>query len=211
MDREQAESRRRSRRHWLTALALGVAVASPAQAQFFSPGYRFLEAVRKKDGEAVTKALSEPGSTLANTRDATTGDTALHIVTQRRDALWIRFLKDRGANVNARNDKGDTPLVLASNLGWTEGVELLVALGARVDESNRTGETPLIAATHRRDVAMAKALLKAGADPRRSDNSGRSALDYAQRDGRSNPVLAEIEAAERNRAAAQQRSYGPSL
>lgn len=191
------------------AIAGGLALTLPAAAQF-SPGYRFLEAVRKKDGQAVTDALDGPGSTVVNTRDFTTGDSALHIVTQRRDPVWIRFLHERGANVNARNNKGETPLVVASNLGWVEGVELLVSLGARVDEANGTGETPLIAATHRRDAAMARILLKAGADPRRNDNSGRSALDYAQLDGRSNPVLAEIEAEAKARSVAGKRpTYGP--
>jgi ankyrin repeat protein len=210
--RPAAASRRQRTAGAALAVVLGLALAGPAQAQF-SAGYRFLEAVRKRDGDAVTKALSEPGTQLANTRDATSGDSALHIVTQRRDAVWVRFLKDQGANVNARNDKGETPLVVASNLGWGEGVELLVSLGARVDEPNRTGETPLIAATHRRDAAIARALLKAGADPRRNDNSGRSALDYAELDGRANPVLAEIEAAQKNRATAKvaRPTYGPGF
>lgn len=197
------------------ASVLGVAgilaLAAPATAQF-SSGYRFLEAVRKADGTAVTDALSEPGSTIVNTRDYTTGNTALHIVVQRRDLTWVRFLHERGANVNARNSKGESPLVLATNLGWSEGVEQLVRLGASVNEANSTGETPLIMATHRRDAEMAKVLLKAGADPRRSDNSGRSALDYAQLDGRSNPVLAAIEAAGKEKAGkATSPTYGPSF
>ena len=205
-------TRWRAARVAMALAGAGVLAGSvPAHAQF-SPGYRFLEAVKKKDGSAVTTMLERPGSTLVNARDATTGDTALHVVVQRRDPVWIRFLKEKGANLNLRNDKGESPLVLATNLGWTEGVVLLVALGSRVNEANSTGETPLIAATLRRDAQMARALLKAGADPRRSDNSGRSALDYAQLDGRGNPVLAEIEAAETTAAAKRkQATYGPSL
>jgi uncharacterized protein len=193
------------------AMGLGLVLAAPAAAQFVD-GYRFLEAVRKKDGDTVTDALALPGSTLVNARDVTTGDSALHIVVQRRDLTWIRFLHSRGANVNLRNNKGETPLVIASNLGFVEGVEALVGLGARVDEASATGETPLIAATHRRDPAMARVLLKAGADPRRSDNSGRSAFEYAQLDGRGNPVLAEIESALSKKKTTDARpSYGPSL
>lgn len=191
--------------------ASGLALALPAQAQF-STGYKFLEAVRKKDGQEVTDMIAAPGSTVINTKDSSTGDTALHIVTQRRDLTWIRFLIGKGANVNARNGKGETPLQLASNLGFAEGVEVLLQLGARVDEPNATGETPLIAAVHNRDAAMARVLLKAGADPRRNDNSGRSALDYATLDGRSNPVLAEIENAARQAAAKPKaQTYGPKL
>jgi ankyrin repeat protein len=156
--------------------------------------------------------LALPGSTVVNTRDVSSGDSALHIVVARRDLTWIRFLAAKGANVNARNAKGETPLQIASNLGFAEGVEALLQLGAKVDEPNSTGETPLIAATHRRDAGMARALLKAGANPKRNDNSGRSALDYAQLDGRGNPVLTEIETAAREAAAKPKAAtYGPKL
>ena len=198
----------------IAALALtvgGLSLALPVQAQF-STSFKFLEAVRKKEGKEVTDMLAVPGSTLVNTRDISTGDTPLHIVVARRDLTWVQFLAAKGANVNARNNKGETPLQLASNLGFSEGVEILLKLGAKVDEPNATGETPLIAAAHRKDAALARVLLKAGANPARNDNSGRSALDYASLDGRSNPVLAEIENAAKAAAGKPKASaYGPKF
>lgn len=198
----------------LSGLMLGVvagalALTSPAQAQF-SEGYKFLEAVRKKDGQVVTDALSEPGATIVNTRDVTSGETALHIVTARRDSTWMEFLIGKGANVNARDTQGVTPLELATRLGFVEGVELLVGKGARIDESNDAGETPLITAVHRRDIGLMRVLLRAGADPDRTDNSGRSARDYATLEGRT--LLNEIESSARPRGPANGAgSYGPSL
>ena len=195
----------------LALTAGGLSLALPAQAQF-SSSYKFLEAVRKKEGKEVTDMLDKPGSTLVNTKDSSTGDTPLHIVVARRDLTWVQFLAAKGANVNARNNKGETPLQLASNVGFSEGVEILLKLGAKVDEPNSTGETPLIAATHRRDAALARVLLKAGASASRNDNSGRSALDYATLDGRSNPVLGEIEnAAKAGLGKAKASAYGPKL
>ena len=195
----------------LALAASGLSLALPAQAQF-SSSYKFLEAVRKKEGQQVTDMLAARGSTLVNTRDISTGDTAMHIVVARRDLTWVRFLAAKGANVNARNTKGETPLQLASNIGFSEGVEALLGLGAKVDEPNSTGETPLIAATHRKDAAMARVLLKAGASASRNDNSGRSALDYAMLDGRSNPVLAEIEnAAKIATSKPKAATYGPKF
>jgi uncharacterized protein len=174
--------------------AAGMAgLAAPAQAQMsFSDGYKFLDAVKKKDGQKVEDALNEPGTTIVNTRDVTTGESALHIVAQRRDLTWLQYLTGKGANVNARDGRGQTPLQIASGLGWREGVEFLVSNKARLDETNNSGETPLISAVHQRDLAMMRILLEAGADPDRADNSGRSARDYATLDGKSSMMLQAI-------------------
>ena len=194
------------------AVALGgIAWSGPAAAQF-SDSYKFLEAVKKKDGDEVNQALSEPGTTIINTRDITSGQTALHLVTQRRDLTWMSFLISRGANVNLRDVKGVTPLVVAANLGFIEGVELLVEKGARVDESNNAGETPLISAVHNRNVAMMRILLKAGADPDRADNSGRTARDYALLDGKNSTLVNEIETNARPKGkGGAAKTYGPKL
>jgi ankyrin repeat protein len=191
------------------SFALALTIPVPALAQF-SKSYKFLEAVRKKDGQAVTDELNQPGSTMVNTHDITSGETALHIVTARRDAAWLGFLLAKGADPNARDGKGVTPLVLACNLGFTEGLEVLIAHGARVDEPSGTGETPLIAAVHRRDIQMIRTLLKAGANPDRADNSGRSARDYATLDGKDSPLLAEIVATAKTRRSST-ATYGPKL
>ena len=173
----------------------------------FSQGYEFLKAVRDRDGTKVTEALSEPGSTIVGSRDITTGETALHIVTQRRDLAWVRFLLQHGANPNADDKKGVTPLMIASNLGFAEGIEALLDAGARVDEPNAAGETPLISAVHRRDAALVRLLLAHGANPDRTDNSGRSARDYAELQA-SDQMLDEFKRADSARKGAG-KTYGP--
>lgn len=196
----------------IIAVAGLLAGAVPAAAQF-SPGYRFLEAVRKKDGNAVQEMLDQPGTTIINTRDVTSGETALHVVVARRDLTWISFLISKGANVNLRNSRGTTPLQLAVRTGFPEAVALLVQHGAQVDEPDAAGETPLIAAVHRRDVELMRLLLKAGADPDRADSSGRTARDYAALDGKGSSLLTEIETHARPKGASGQprNSYGPSF
>lgn len=175
-------------------LLAGVCLASsPAHAQF-SDSYKFLEAVKKKEGQKVEDALSEPGSTIINARDVGTGQGALHIVTARRDPTWLRFLIAKGANVNQRDRKGVSPLQMAANLGWIEGVEILVRRNANLDEVSDTGETPLISAVHQRNTTLMKILLEGGADPDRADNSGRSARDYAMLDGKNGILVETIEA-----------------
>ncbi len=196
----------------MVVLAALVSLAAPAHAQF-SEGYRFLEAVKKKEGDKVETLLGEPGSTVILSRDIATGRSALHIVTERRDIVWLRYLTAKGADVNMRDDKGVTPLQLATSLGWVEGVDFLVGRKANLDQSDDTGETPLISAVHRRDAAMMRILLKGGADPDRADNSGRSARDYAKLD-KAGQLLGVIEANAKPKSAAGKPGstvYGPTF
>lgn len=190
-----------------TGLALPAIAQSAAGS--FSEGYEFLKAVRERDGAKVTEALNQPGSTLIRSRDIASGETALHIVVERRDPAWVRFLLKYGANPNVEDKKGRTPLTIATSLGFIEGAEALLKSGARVDEPNATGETPLISAVHRRDIRLVRLLLGKGADPERNDNSGRSARDYAALMN-SSALLDEFEraAAAGNRAPV---TYGPGL
>lgn len=197
------------------AVAVPVAMlATPAAAQNFSDGYKFLQAVEKKDGKTAMELLDAPGSTVINARDVAGGRTALHIAVDRRDPTWLAFLIERGANPNIADNRGVTPLMRAVQMGFEEGVAALVGGGARVDQTNEAGETPLIFAVHQRNLSLTRVLLEAGADPDHSDNSGRSARDYARLDGPDAPVLAEIERrsdADGARHAASTEVYGPSL
>lgn len=185
-----------------------VTASVPAAAQSFSDGFEFLKAVKDRDGDKVSAALDRPGSTIVNARDLSNGQGALHVVAQRRDAVWLRFLLGRGANPNLADRKGVTALQLAANLGWTDGVDILITRGASVDLSNSAGETPLITAVHRRDAALVRSLLKAGADPDRTDNSGRSARDYATQQG-SQAVIAALDQEREQRKARAATAYGP--
>jgi ankyrin repeat protein len=194
-------------------LAAMLALGAPAAAQTYSDGYLFLQAVEKNDVGKADELLGKPGGTLINSRDITSGRTGLHIAADRRDVVLLVYLLNRGANPNIADRRGVTPLMRASQLGFFEGIQHLVDSGARVDASNSTGETPLILAVHRRDTSMMRVLLGAGADPDRADNSGRSARDYAEMEGRNGPMLAEIarsdgDGGERHADAAV---YGPSF
>ena len=192
-------------------LAGTVALSAPAHAQF-SKSYEFLDAVKEADGQKVTDALSsDPSGTIVNTHDSTSGETALQIVTAKRDYTWMQFFIAKGADVNAHDNHNQTPLVIAAGLGFTEGAQLLIDHGAHVDQPNSTGETPLIAAVHRRDLPMIRVLLAGGADPARTDNSGRSAREYAALFGKENSVSAVLDEAGSNAHTPKPGSYGPGL
>jgi len=196
----------------LAGALFGAVLAMPVQAQFFSDGYEFLKAVKDRDGDAATEALNEPGTTIVNARDITSGETALHITVARRDLLWTRFLIQRGANPNIRDKNGVSPLQLAVGLGFIEGVEALLDAGAEIDINDTAGETPLIAAVHRRDVPLIRLLLEKGANPDRTDNSGRSARDYAELSVSNRAILDEFARAdEAQKGKPESKNYGPSF
>ncbi|RVT92600.1 ankyrin repeat domain-containing protein [Sphingomonas crocodyli] len=167
----------------------------PAMAQF-SDSYNFLKGVRDADGTEVTKALDKSANGIINTRDYSTGESALHITVKRRDMTWTTFMLAKGANPNVKDQQGETPLMAATRVGFIEGANLLIERGAQVDLANGNGETPLIVATQARNVPMVRILLTAGADPKKGDRiSGKSALDYATSDPRAAAVLKVLQEA----------------
>jgi uncharacterized protein len=176
---------------WTAAAAL---VAMPALAQSFSDGFTFLKAVRERDGATAQRILSNPSSTAVNTRDSGSGEGALHILVRGRDSDWLSFMLARGARPDGQSNDGTTPLILAAQLGWSEGAEQLLARGASPNLGNRRGETPLIFAVQRRDLQMVRLLLARRADPNQTDNvSGNSPIDYARQDSRAAAILRELE------------------
>lgn len=192
----------------IAAVAAAILVV-PAQAQF-SESYKFLKAVRDGDGAKVNEALDAPGTTLIDTRDYTTGEGALHIVVKRRDTTWLGFLLGRGAKPDIRDSQGNTPLLTATRLGFTEGVQMLIDRRANVNLDNSQGVTPIIAAVQNRDMATTRLLLTAGAATNRPDRiAGKSARDYAAEDRRSAAILKMIDDAKP--AKLSPKVSGPSL
>lgn len=185
----------------LSRIAFAAAFASlsicavPAYAAA-SASSAFLSAVRDGDGDKVTAELAKTATarTIINTRDPSTGETALHIVAKRRNLTWLNFLLQKDADPNIRDNSGSTPLMIATQLSWGEGIELLLGRRASIDLANNLGETPLIRAVLNRDLATVRLLLLNGADPARHDiGAGLSARDYAKRDPRASLILREID------------------
>ena len=177
-------------RRALLALAL---LASPAAAQF-SDSYNFLKAVRDRDGAKANELIGKGSPTLVDTPDLSTGERGLHIAVKARDLAWVGFLIQKGARVDLKDNRGDTPLMAAARIGNFEAARLLISRGANLNASNSAGETPLIAAVQRRDLPMTRLLLTQGADPARKDTgTGLTARDYAVRDGRSEAIIKLID------------------
>ncbi len=99
----------------------------------------------------------------------------------------IRALIDCGADVNARNHKGQTALHCAAKAGFVNIVSLLLEHGTEVDLQDDEGQTPLLTALRStiknkdnlREVI--RLLAAAGANPNSTDRRGYSPLSIATR------------------------------
>ena len=99
------------------------------------------------------------------------------------DSTGLGALLKGGLDVDARDAKGNTLLMLASYHGKTEVVKLLLKSGATVDLRNDKGQTPLGGVAFKGYVEIATLLLDAGADPV-ADQGGSTPADYATMFGR---------------------------
>ncbi|ESO85768.1 hypothetical protein LOTGIDRAFT_85177, partial [Lottia gigantea] len=85
-----------------------------------------------------------------------------------------------GANINARNKNGYTPLMLACEKCDVCTVALLIEIGANLNIQQSNGETSLIKAVKRGHKQITQCVLEAGANFALKSNSGYSALTYAK-------------------------------
>ncbi|HXU68749.1 MAG TPA: ankyrin repeat domain-containing protein [Polyangia bacterium] len=118
------------------------------------------------------------------------GDTALHVAAATYRHAIARVLLTAGADVRARNRRGQEPLHYAADgvpgaRGWDPKAQAatiarLIAAGADPNAGDSTGVTPLHRAVRTRCAAAVEALLAGGADPRRKTDKGSTAARLAQ-------------------------------
>ena len=91
----------------------------------------------------VFRALVKAGGDV-DTPDSD-GWTALHEASRSGFTDGVRYLLERGAdvNMNSANEYGDTPLTLASSEGRVEVVRALLEAGADVNKRDSLGRSPL--------------------------------------------------------------------
>ena len=130
----------------------------------------------------------------------------------RTGALKASKLIDVGAELEAKDMEGKTPLQIASAVGSLPVVVVLLAEGADVNTQDDQGNTPLIDVA--REVhfycefvkepsavpipefmtaeAIVERLLEAGADTTIKNKDGKTFLDYIKDCNEKNPIFAEI-------------------
>ncbi len=84
-----------------------------------------------------------------------------------------------GAQVDTRDDDGETPLMKAADHGVASAVEALLRAGADPNARDEDGETALMMAADEGNIVVVKLLLAAGADIHARDKDGETALSKA--------------------------------
>ena len=95
-----------------------------------------------------------------------------------------------GADANAKDDEGGTPLHRAAAVGLKDMAELLTAKGADVKARKADGCTPLHAAARAGHADVAALLIAKGADVNAKSQSGGTPLHWAAESGKKQVVEA---------------------
>ena len=98
------------------------------------------------------------------------------------DMSKIQDLIEKGADVEAKDKWGSTPLHFASGNNHIEIAKLLLDRGADVKAKDNGGQTPLHFASWHNRIKIAKLLIEAGADVDATDDDGETPLDNARSD-----------------------------
>jgi hypothetical protein len=106
------------------------------------------------------------------------------------NADQVRSLLSEGADVNARDRIGGTPLHTAVQNRNIELIELLLDEGADIDAKNNTGQTPLHLAVNYSQQDIAELLIEKGADINITTNRRENALTMSRR--RRNPEMEQF-------------------
>jgi uncharacterized protein len=133
-----------------------------------------------ESGPVVIQVVDAPPTANAQNEQAATAPHEPPWVTN------VRLLLDSGADIETRDDEGETPLTRAASFGQTETFKFLLERGAKVNIRDKGGMTPLIAAacscamaTMNSTYDIMKTLLEKGANVNARSREGKTALIMA--------------------------------
>ena len=112
-------------------------------------------------------------------RDTDWGNTPLHLAARDGQIGAVQLLLDRGANIDARNDRGVTPL--HRSIGYPEVTKYLLDRGAQVDATDSQGRTALHWAAFDPQAKASEVLLARRANVNVADVDGETPLHRAAR------------------------------
>ncbi|XP_041363273.1 ankyrin repeat and KH domain-containing protein 1-like [Gigantopelta aegis] len=108
----------------------------------------------------VGRVLLERGADVNAPPVPSSRDTALTIAADKGHYRFVELLLNRGASVDVKNKKGNSPLWLACNGGHLDVVQLLVSAGADIDSQDNRKVSCLMAAFRKGHVKVVKWMVK---------------------------------------------------
>ena len=121
-----------------------------------------IQACRTGDLKSVKRFLAYGvpiNSTLSNEKYS-----LIHFASQFGQMEIVKYLIKKGANINAKNLQGTTPLHKAVFYKRNETAKYLIDQGAKINDQDSYKQTALHIAVEVEDLAMIKYLLDQGAD-----------------------------------------------
>ncbi|POM69640.1 Serine/threonine protein Kinase [Phytophthora palmivora] len=100
----------------------------------------------------------------------------------------VRYLVDRGVDIDKPDSNGNTPLLLAARWGKLDVVQYLVEQGVDKEIQNKLGHTPLIWAATSGNLDEVRCLVEHGVEKDKRDYNGKTALIWAAANGKPNVV-----------------------
>jgi uncharacterized protein len=152
------------------------AAASPDNTSIADAQERFFQSMLNSDLAGVKAIIKQRPKILFETNK--NGFTILHLAATEDEIEIQTILIQAGANVNAKNKYGATPLHMASH---PEFAELLLRNCADVNSLAADADTPLHSIAVERDKNdVFEVLLKFGANQKLKNKWGETALDLAK-------------------------------
>jgi len=152
--------------------------------ELIKPSYKkLLEASRDGNLKKVIKYFESSIFDInqKDTSEDSTGDTALGYACKYGHLEIVKFLVEKGADINQKNDFGKTPLMYASARGHLEIVELLLKNKADINKKNSKDMTALMYASLHEYPKIVKLLIEKGASINNKDNNKFNAFMLANK------------------------------
>jgi hypothetical protein len=152
---------------------------------YIAPADPFVRAAQEDDLEALAALIAGQD---VNLRDERSGTTALEHAVKNANLEMVELLLSSGANVNAKNENGETVLMMLDDDATSDLVWDLINAGADVNLKDDSGNTALMQTASENNSEALKALLDAGAEVNARNENGRTALMLAATEGMVNNV-----------------------